>query len=321
MEKEISPQPYESSYLEEIKMRMTPTNQKQKGKYNSQKEWSDEGKTGKPFVSASDSMAYVEKKKFAVLDKMEGEQNSEEDVEQETVQTQEQEEAAPYQRVDYKKRYDDLKRHHDRKINEMKEQMEKVRAEIRSNRPTYTPPKSEDELNKFKEENPDIYAVVESVSHLRATEELKDLQEELKQVQERLLYEEAKRAYMELKAAVPDYEQIKVDPDFHEWAEQQPKEIQDWVYNNRTNVQLAIKAINLYKADRGTAQKPPRVNKQSDQRGSAAEAVVARTQRAEPSNGEKIWKRSEIAKLSWQQYEKYREEIDAAFAEGRIENG
>lgn len=305
-------------------MKMTPTNQKQAGKYNSQKEWQDEGKSGKEFVSAADSLAYVNKKKYAVMDKMEGKQNQEEDLEQEQeveAQEVEQEEAAPYKRVDYKKRYDDLKRHHDRKINELKEEMNRIRQEARSNRPSYTPPKSEEELNKFKEDNPDIYAVVESVSHLRASEQLKDLQEELKEMKERLLYEEAKRAYMELKAAVPDYEQIKVDPDFHEWAEQQPKEIQDWVYNNRTNVQLAIKAINLYKADRGTAQKPPSVSKQSDQRGDAAQAVVARSQRAEPSSGEKIWKRSEISKLSWQQYEKYREEIDRAYAEGRIENG
>lgn len=308
-------------------MKMTPTNQRQKGKYNNQKEWEGEGKTGKEFVSAADSMAYVEKKKYAVLDKMEGTQDVEENVEQEEqeansgLENPEQEDPTPYQRVNYKKRYDDLKRHHDRKINEMKEEMGKIREQIRANRPAYTPPKSEEELNKFREENPDIYAVVESVSHLRAGEQLKDLQEELKEVKERLLYEEAKRAYMELKAAVPDYEQIKVDPDFHAWAEQQPKEIQDWVYNNRTNVQLAIKAVNLYKADRGTGQKPPKVNSQSDQRGNAAEAVVARSQRAEPSSGEKIWKRSEIARLNWQQYEKYREEIDRAFAEGRIENG
>lgn len=303
-------------------MKMTPSNQRQKGAYNQSKEWSDEGKTGKEFVSAADSLAYVGKKKYAMIDKMEDEQPLEEESgEGEVVEAQ----PEPYRKVDYKKRYDDLKRHHDRKINDMKAEIAKVREEMRSNRPQYTPPKSADDLAKFREENPDIYEVVESVSHLRASEEMKDLQEELKELKEKLLYEEAKRAYMELKSLVPDYEQIKVDPDFHDWAESQPKEIQDWIYNNRTNVQLAVRAINLYKADRGVqnsnTQRPPSNVSQSDNRGSAADAVPTRSQKSEPETGEKVWKRSEIARLSVQQYEKYRDEIDRAFAEGRIVNG
>lgn len=304
-------------------MKMTENTQRQVGitnPYNARKEWEDEGKTGKEFQSADDSMAYVPKKKYAVMDKMEGKQNQEE-----VVETQKDEPVDPepnkYQKVDYKKRYDDLKRHYDRKVNEWKDNERTLKEQLRNNRPTYTPPKTAEELAKFREENPDIFDVVESVSHMRSTEQMKDLQDELKEVKERLMYEEAKRAYVELKSLVPDYEQIKSDPSFHDWAEQQPKEIQDWIYNNRTNVQLAVQAINLYKASTGVGQRPPNVNHQSDNRGSAADAIPTRAQRAEPESGERIWKRSEIKRLSPQQFEKFEDEIQLAFREGRIVDG
>lgn len=286
--------------------------------YNKNKEWDDEGKTGKEFVSADDSMAYVNKPKVAIMDKMENRVEEEATATESTPQTTE--EPDLYKRVDYKKRYDDLKRHYDSKVNEFKSKEKELKDQLIANRPKYTPPKSAEELEEFKKDNPDIYNVVESVAHMQATKQLEDLQAELKELKNTLVVEEAKRAYLELKTLVPDFEQIRQDEDFHIWAETQPKEIQDWIYNNRTNVQLAAQAINLYKASRGLAQanvqKPPEVTSQSIR--GADEAVSVKSRKAEPTSGEKIWTRAEIGKLSWKQYEQHRSEIDRAFAEGRI---
>jgi hypothetical protein len=306
-------------------MRMTPSNQKQSGKYNQSKEWENENKTGEEFVSA-ENMAYVSKPKQAVLDKME-EPAPEPAPEPEATVAEEpelkEEPVEQFKKVDYKKRYDDLKRHHDRKLQGMKDEINALKEDMRNNRPQYKPPKSEEDLAAFKEENPDIYAVVESVAHLRASEETKQLQESMKQMQEQLAYAEAERAYAELKTIVPDFEEIRADDDFHAWAEEQPQQIQDWVYKNSTNVQLAARAINLYKADRGMlnqapAQTPPVQAAAKPDRG-ADEAVPTTPRREEPTaTGERIWKQSEIAALSPAQAEKYMSEIDAAFAEGRI---
>ena len=55
-------------------MKMTPKDQGSlmaANPYNKNKEWDGEGKTGKAFVSADDSMAYVSTQKTVVLDKME----------------------------------------------------------------------------------------------------------------------------------------------------------------------------------------------------------------------------------------------------------
>lgn len=290
--------------------------------YNQKKPWSDEGKTGKQFQSADDGLAYVEDKKYAVFDpKGTGEVEEEQPTKEATPA---QEEPAPYQHVDYKKRYDDLKRHYDKKLNEFKDEKKELLEQIKLNAPKYTPPKSLEELEKFKEENPDVYNIVESVAHMQATKQMEELQEELKLVKEKLMLEEAQRAYAELKAAVPDYEQIRRDEKFHAWAEQQPKEIQDWVYRNSTNVQLAIQAINLYKASVGLTPKAPSQpapKAQSDKRGRADEAVSTNSRTEEPSNNSaKIWTRTEIKKLSSRQYEKLKDEIDRAFFEGRVVN-
>ena len=48
-----------------------------------------------------------------------------------------------------------------------------------------------------------------------------------------------------------DFSEIKEDPAFHNWAEAQPQNIQDWIYNNPYDGELAARAITLYKADMG----------------------------------------------------------------------
>ncbi len=89
-------------------------------------------------------------------------------------------EAQPYKKVDYKKRYDDLKRHYDDKVNSFKQKEEELHAQLRANRPKYKAPKSKEELNEFKKNYPDVYDVVESVAHTQATKEMEDLKEEIK---------------------------------------------------------------------------------------------------------------------------------------------
>lgn len=282
--------------------------------YNQNKPWSEEGKTGKKFQSADDGLAYVEDKKYAVFNPKGTEEVEEEQQANEAAPAQE--EPAPYQKVDYKKRYDDLKRHHDKKINEFKQKIDELK---KSDAPHYTPPKSLEDLENWKKENPDMYAVVESVAHLRTTQEIQEMQEELGKIKEKLQYEEARAAYAELKALVPDFEEIRQNEDFHKWAEEQPEQVQNWIYNNRTDALLAAKAINLYKAERGvkSASKPqPPIRKPAEQ--DAAQAVSVGRRVEEPQSQERVWTTSEISKLHWKEYEKYKAEIDRAWSEGRV---
>ena len=160
-------------------------------------------------------------------------------------------EANPYTKVDYKKRYDDLKRYYDRKLGEWNNRESDLKVQLQENRPKYQPPKSKEELEAFKNDYPDIYGVVETVSHLQSQNEVKSLQDELESLKKANTTLQQKEAALELSKYHPDFEEIKESDDFHNWADTQPMEIKNWIYENNSNGALAARAIDLYKKDRG----------------------------------------------------------------------
>ena len=83
----------------------------------------------------------------------------------------------PYKKPDYKKRYDDLKRHYDTKLNEFKHREEELLNQVKQ--PEYIAPKTEEELEKFKTDYPDVYEVVETVAHMQSESKAKVLEERL----------------------------------------------------------------------------------------------------------------------------------------------
>ena len=234
----------------------------------------------------------------------------EEPVEQEATKDE------PYKRPDYKKRYDDLKKHYDSKLNEFKSREQELLEEAANSRPSYVAPKSPEELEKFREEYPDVYEVVETVSHLQSEEKSKDLREKLEKLQTREQELVRKDAEKRLMDKHPDFEDIRNSDDFHGWAKEQPKSIQDWVYNNADDADLASRALDLFKKDIGMDVAPKKSrSKQSNK--SAADMVSTKTTSVEPKQ-EKIWTEREIAKMSMAQFDKHEAEISQAMQEGRI---
>ena len=234
----------------------------------------------------------------------------EEPVEQEATKDE------PYKRPDYKKRYDDLKKHYDSKLNEFKSREQELLEQAAENRPSYVAPKSPEELEKFREEYPDVYEVVETVSHLQSEEKSKDLREKLEKLQSReqeLLRKDAEKRLMDKH---PDFEDIRNSDDFHGWAKEQPKSIQDWVYNNADDADLASRALDLFKKDIGMDVAPKKSNSKQSKK-SAADMVSTKTTSVEPKQ-EKIWTEREIANMSMAQFDKHEAEISQAMQEGRI---
>jgi hypothetical protein len=217
----------------------------------------------------------------------------------------------------YKTRYDELKKHHDAKLRDFKQEIEQLRAEVKVEA-QYAPPRTTEEIEAFKEKNPEIYEVMESQIHNQTKEATAKL-EKLDLREKNLLKREA---LSELTKAHSDIEDIKVDPAFHNWAEEQPQTIQDWIYKNPYDGVLAAKAITLYKTEKGIGTK--------EQDNDLEKAVVqddfsalfpTRSSGANTTPEKKIWKESEIAKMSMNQYERYETEILAAEEEGRIVRG
>ena len=233
----------------------------------------------------------------------------EEPVEQEATKDE------PYKRPDYKKRYDDLKKHYDSKLNEFKSREQELLEQAAENRPAYKAPKSPEELEKFREEYPDVYEVVETVSHLQSEEKSKDLREKLERLQEREKELVRKDAEKRLMDKHPDFEDIRNSDDFHGWAKEQPKSIQDWVYNNADDADLASRALDLFKKDIGMDVPKKSNSKQSKK--SAADMVSTKTTSVEPKQ-EKVWTEREIAKMSMAEFDKHEAEISEAMQQGRI---
>ena len=219
----------------------------------------------------------------------------------------------------FKKRYDDLKRHYDSTLGKHKDEVRTLRTQLEQSANKIVPPKSKEELEAWKKEYPDVYQMVETIAIDKAdsrAQEIESKYQNLQAQQEQLAQEKAE---VELLKLHPDFQEIRQKDDFHEWAAKQDVVIQDWLYENKANAQLAGRAIDLYKMDKGLGKYS---NKQEKDIKKEAAKAVSKTRKAESTEGakpKKIWSNAEISKMSVNEYEKYEEEIDKAVREGRIQ--
>lgn len=284
-------------------------NEEQANPYNLKKSW-HEG-TDEPFKSAE--QLYFEdpsekNKLFKSNDVNEAEQVG--NVEVDNLDAPKDE---PYKKPDYKKRYDDLKRHYDTKLNEFKKREEEL---IKQAVPEYKAPKTPEELEEFKKSYPDVFEVVETVAHMQSESKAKVLEERLSKLQEREQEISQQEAEKRLRERHPDFDDIRNSDDFHKWAKEQPSSIQSWIYDNADDADLASRAIDLFKRDLGI-DVPEKVTKSSSKTESAADMVSTKTTAVEPKS-EKVWSEREIAAMSMDEFDKYESEISEAMQQGRI---
>ena len=284
-------------------------NEEQANPYNLKKSW-HEG-TDEPFKSAE--QLYFEdpsekNKLFKSSDVNEAEQVG--NVEVDNLDAPKDE---PYKKPDYKKRYDDLKRHYDTKLNEFKKREEEL---IKQAVPEYKAPKTPEELEEFKKSYPDVFEVVETVAHMQSESKAKVLEERLSKLQEREQEISQQEAEKRLRERHPDFDDIRNSDDFHKWAKEQPSSIQSWIYDNADDADLASRAIDLFKRDLGI-DVPEKVTKSSSKTESAADMVSTKTTAVEPKS-EKVWSEREIAAMSMDEFDKYESEISEAMQQGRI---
>ena len=270
--------------------------------YNAKKEWHNI--EDKPFVS-SDSLF------FTPESQANAEPESVEEIEQEVGEDK------PYKRPNYKKRYDDLKKHYDTKLNEFKSREQELLEEATKNRTEYNTPKSPEELEQFKNEYPDVYEVVETVAHLQSESKAKVLEERLSQLQQREQEISQRDALKRLADNHPDFEDIKNSDTFQDWTKEQPESIQQWITGNTDDADLASRALDLFKKDFGIEASKKNKSNSKPTRQSAADMVSTKTTSVDTKQ-EKVWSEREIAALSMAEFDKYEKEISDAMQEGRI---
>lgn len=216
----------------------------------------------------------------------------------------------------FKKRYSDLRRHSQKVENDLRKEIEDLKTLVQTaTEKQMKLPANEDDIDAWAKQYPDVYRIVESIAMKKAKETTKTLEERMRKVDETERETSREKARVELLKIHPDFDKIEDSDDFHDWAEEQPKWVQDALYENDDDFRSAARVIDLYKADRNISKRT-RTTDNKD----AAEAVNPRG-RATPSataDQEGVFYESQVAKMSIAEYEKYQEDIVKAMRSGKF---
>jgi len=215
----------------------------------------------------------------------------------------------------FKKRYGDLRRHQQKKDKDYEERIKALEQQLTdSTKSEIKLPKSDEDIDAWATKYPDVAAIVETIAIKKAREQSEGLESRVKEIDEMRATASREKAEVELLKIHPDFSDIRDSDDFHNWAEEQPKWVQEALYENDTDARSASRAIDLYKADMNITTKKPASNKD------AARSVNSRTSRSEPNTNDNdgAFKESQVAKMSTQQYEKASDAIMEAIRTGKF---
>jgi hypothetical protein len=215
----------------------------------------------------------------------------------------------------FKKRYSDLRRHQQQQAEEFKKEIENLKSQLsQAAQKEMKLPKSDEDIEKWADEYPDVAAIVETIAMKKAREQSSALEERMKAIDELQSSASKEKAEAELMRIHPDFGDIRDSDEFHDWAEEQPKWVQDALYDNDNDARSAARAIDLYKADMGIGKEKPKSDK------AAAKSVSTKDSRSKPQENEAstYLKESQVQKMSPQEYEKRSDEIMEAIRSGKF---
>jgi hypothetical protein len=217
---------------------------------------------------------------------------------------------------DYKKRYDDLKKHYDIKVEDFKKSKEEYEAKITSfDNPTLPAGATSQEMESFREDYPDVYKAMQTISAQQAEEKSKQLEEEIASLKEKEVHLVQEQAKKELTDAHPDFFELREAEDFLQWLEEQPVSISNGITQNNTDSKWAVRVVDLYKADKGLVKSRKKQSKSNDK---AADFVPTKNKVVTNTKTERIWTTDEISRLRPDQFDKLEKELEQANREGRI---
>lgn len=208
----------------------------------------------------------------------------------------------------FKKRYGDLRRHSQKKEQELQDQIDQLRTQLEdSTKKEIKYPKSEKELEAWMAKYPDVAKIVETIAMKKASEQSSEYENKFRMIEEMKAEAMREKAEAELLRIHPDFEQIRDEDDFHNWVEEQPKWVQDALYDNESDAVSAARAIDLYKADKGITTKKRKAK-------GAEQSVGTRGSRNNPDadNSSTSIKESDVARMKPDEYERMQEKIAEA---------
>ena len=218
----------------------------------------------------------------------------------------------------FKKRYGDLRRHSQEKEKSYQDEIFKLKEQLaQTAKKEINLPKSDEEIDKWSQEYPDVAKIVETIATKKAKELDITLEDRMKVLADREAEASRARAEAELMRIHPDFDDIRNDQEFHDWVETQPRWVQQALYENETDSKSAARAIDLYKVDMGITAT---AKKKTDNK-EAAKAVTKGTT-SSPANSKSAQsnqiRESDVAKMRPHEFEKNEEMIKEAIQSGNF---
>ena len=212
----------------------------------------------------------------------------------------------------FKKRYGDLRRHIQQKEKEWEEKFSAL--EKRSEREGIVPPKSEEDIDNWAKEYPDVAGIVETIATKKAQEMFEKANIRIKEIDEERMELKRDSAENVIRKAHSDFDDLRAADEFHNWAEQQPKWVKDALYENSDDPDSVIRVIDLYKMDNGLTVSDRKKNTKN------AAKTVARKSKTEVdlADANNMIKESDVAKMSDREFAENSDNINAALRSGKF---
>ena len=254
--------------------------------------------------------------------KLEAEQRGEEDTEEQQPEkeaseekeadTEVKEETLSAEEKSFKKRYGDLRRHMQDKEKEWDEKFKTF--ERRLEKESIIPPKSDEDIEEWSKEYPDVAGIVETIAAKKAQEMFSKAEARMQEFDKIQTEAERTKAETVIRKSHEDFDDLRASDEFHTWVDEQPKWVQDALYENSDDPASVVRVIDLYKVDKGLT-KTAKKTKAKD----AASTVTKRTRtQVDVEDANDVIRESEVARMSNKEFEEHSDEINKAIRSGKF---
>jgi len=212
----------------------------------------------------------------------------------------------------FKKRYGDIRKHLASKEKEWQEKFDAL--ESKSKHEGIVPPKSDEDIEKWASEYPDVAGIVETIAAKKAQEMFNKAESRLQELDE--AHSEAQRVKAEnvIRKSHEDFDDLRQSDQFHNWADEQPKWVKDALYENMDDPASVVRVIDLFKIDNGMTIAAKKQSKKA-----AASTVAKGTRTSLDTKGvQGQIKESDVARMSSKEFEEMQDKINESMRNGKF---
>jgi hypothetical protein len=242
----------------------------------------------------------------------EGQQPEKEASKEKEADTEAKEETLSAEEKSFKKRYGDLRRHMQDKEKEWDEKFQAF--EKRLEKESIVPPKSDEDIEQWSKEYPDVAGIVETIAAKKAKEMFSKAEARMQEFDKIQTEAERTKAESVIRKSHEDFDDLRASEEFHGWVEEQPKWVQDALYENLDDPASVVRVIDLYKVDKGLTKSAKRAKAKD-----AASTVTKRSKtQVDVEDANDAIRESEVAKMSDMEFEERSDEINKAIRSGKF---